>query len=132
MGFTQESKEKAKNIKDKYEQSQPQDFSVPPPPINTFPSQFPKGNKVFLQKINENIDKNLINNLSVELKTKIILKIDPNGNVVNISTYGKDETFNNMVKNAAKAATDGIKWIPGKNKLGKNVIDIVSLPFDYK
>ncbi|WP_343609856.1 hypothetical protein [Chryseobacterium oranimense] len=60
------------------------------------------------------------------------MKIDDNGNVLNISTYGKDETFNSEVKAAAIKVTDKIKWTPGKNKSGERVIDIVKLPFRYK
>ena len=129
LGFAQQAK--AQNIKDKYAQSQPQDLSVPPPPVNVFPAQFPKGNKVFIQKVKENMDVNLFQDLPQELNTKIILKIDTSGNVFNVSTYGNNEKFNTAVKNAVQKATNEIKWEPAKNKLGEKVIDIVQIPFNF-
>lgn len=71
-------------------------------------------------------------NLGSTLNTDIILKIDQQGNVLNISTYGKNEIFNKKVKAAATKSTQDIKWIAGKNNQGQKVIDIVRLSYRFK
>ena len=119
-------------IKDKYESSQSQDFSVPPAPRVTFPAQFPGGNKLFLENVSKNIDKTFIQSLSKSLSTKIILKIDNSGKVLNISTYSNNKIFDKEVKRATEKANGNTVWEPGKNKSGENVIDIVILPFKFK
>lgn len=129
-GFAQKVK-KEERIKDKYESKQPQDLSVPPPPMIAFPAQYPNGNKAFIDAVKKNIDKSALKNLSKELKTKIILKVDSGGNVINISTYGGNEIFNNEVKKAAEKTTLKVKWEAGKNNQGEKVIDIVNLPFKF-
>lgn len=126
------SQKQETKIADRYQSSQPQDQSVPPPPRIAFPAQFPTGNRAFLKKIDENIDKNNLKNLNKTLNTEIILKIDPQGNVLNISTYGKNEIFNKEVKTAATKSTENIKWTAGKNSQGENVIDIVKIPYRFK
>lgn len=60
------------------------------------------------------------------------MKIGKDGEVLNISTYGNDENFNNTVKKTIKKITKEKKWTAGKNKQGENVIDIVSLPIEIK
>lgn len=120
----------AQNVKDKFEKSQPQDFSVPQPPKTLFPAQYAKGNKVFLEEVRNNLNQSIIKDLPKNSFTQIILKIDSDGNLVNISTYGKDEVFDNEVQNAVKAIANG-KWIAGKNAKGEAVVDIVRLPFKY-
>lgn len=129
MFFSQKQEIK---IADRYQSSQPQDQSVPPPPRVTFPAQFPDGNKAFLKKIDENIDKEKLQYIGKNLNTEIILKIDQQGNVLNISTFGKNETFNKEVKAAATKSTQNIKWTAGKNSQGEKVIDIVRLPYRFK
>ncbi|KIC64241.1 hypothetical protein [Chryseobacterium taiwanense] len=124
-------KAKAEKVKDKFESRQSQDMSVPPPPMIAFPAQYPKGNKAFLENVKKNLDKAALQSLGKNLKTKIILKINSDGNVLNISTYGNNETFNNEVKKAAETATGNIIWEAGKNNKGEKVIDIVNLPFQY-
>lgn len=119
-------------IADRYQTTQPQDQSVPPPPRVTFPAQFPDGNKVFLKKIDQNINKETVKTLGKTLSTEIILKIDQQGNVLNISTYGKNETFNKEVKIAATKSTQNIIWTAGKNNQGEKVIDIVKIPYRFK
>lgn len=119
-------------IADRYQYSQPQDQSVPPPPRVTFPAQFPDGNKAFLKKNDENIDKEKLQDIGKNLNIEIILKIDQQGNVLNISTFGKNETFNKEVKAAATKSTQNIKWTAGKNSQGEKVIDIVRLPYRFK
>lgn len=121
-----------KKIGDQYASRQPQDSSVPPPPSITFPAQFPEGNKAFVKKIEQKLNKESLKSLPQNLNTQIILKIDQDGNVVNVSTYGKNEIFNDEVKNAASIATDGVQWTAGKNNRGEKVIDIVKIPFRYK
>lgn len=106
-------------------------MSVPPPPTIAFPAQYPKGNKAFLENVKKNLDKATLQSLGKNLKTKIILKINSDGNVLNISTYGNNEPFNNEVKKAAEKATNNIIWEAGKNNKGEKVIDIVNLPFQY-
>lgn len=132
INFVWAQKSKEQKALNKYETSQPQDFSVPPPPINTFPAQFPKGNKNFIKEVEENLNKEVFKNEDQNLNTQIILKIDATGNVLNISTYGPNETFNDNVKESVKKTTENIKWEPAKNKEGKNVIDLVKLPFRHK
>lgn len=122
----------SQKIADRYQSSQPQDQSVPPPPRVAFPAQFPNGNKAFLKMIDQNINKNNLKNLRSTLNTEIILKIDQEGNVLNISTYGKNGIFNKEVKEAATKSTQNIKWIAGKNKEGQKVIDIVKIPYRFK
>lgn len=119
-------------IADRYQSKQPQDQSVPPPPRVSFPAQFPNGNRAFLKKIDQNINKNNLKNSGSTLNTEIILKIDQQGNVLNISTFGKNETFNKEVKAAAAKSTQNIKWIAGKNNQGEKVIDIVKIPYRFK
>ncbi|MBL1219525.1 hypothetical protein JET18_01670 [Chryseobacterium sp. L7] len=133
MAFSQNKKTNAApKIADRYESRQQQDPSVPPPPTIAFPAQFPGGNKAFVKKVEQNLNKEALTSLSKTLNTQIILKIDQEGNVLNISTYGKDEIFNSEVKAAAISATDTIKWTAGKNNRGEKVIDIVKIPFRYK
>lgn len=122
----------SQKISDRYQSSQPQDQSVPPPPRVSFPAQFPDGNKAFLKKIDQNIDRNNLKNSGKNLSTDIILKIDQQGNVLNISTYGKNEIFNKEVKEAASKSTQNIKWTAGKNNQGQKVIDIVKIPYRLK
>lgn len=126
------SQKQETKIADRYQSSQPQDQSVPAPPRVTFPAQFPDGNKVFLKKIDENINKEKLQDIGKNLNTEIILKIDQQGNVLNISTFGKNETFNKEVKAAAAKSTQNIKWIAGKNSQGEMVIDIVKIPYRFK
>jgi len=130
VGFAQKAK-KEERVKDKFESKQPQDLSVPSPPMIAFPAQYPKGNKKFIEDVGNNLNKNIVSSLDKDLKTKIILKIDSEGNVINISTYGSDEIFNSEVKKAAEKVTSKIKWEAGKNNRGEKVIDIVNLPFKY-
>lgn len=119
-------------IADQYQSKQPQDLSVPPPPKVTFPAHFPSGNRAFLKKIDENIDKEKLQDIGENLNTEIILKIDQQGNVLNISTFGKNENFNKEVKAAATKSTQNIKWTAGKNSQGEKVIDIVKIPYRFK
>lgn len=130
IGAAQKVKKEEK-VKDKFESRQAQDLSVPPPPVTAFPAQYPNGNKAFLENVKKNIDKEALKLLNKDLKTKIILKIYQDGSVLNISTYGDNEEFNNEVKKAAEKATSKIKWEPGKNNRGEKVIDIVNIPFKY-
>ena len=116
----------------KFEKMQPQDPSVPPPPITLFPAQFPGGNKEFIKRISETVNREVLNTSRYNLKTQVILKIDPNGNVLNISTYGPNENFNEEIKKSAQKVTENIKWEPAKNKEGYKVTDIVRLPFNLK
>lgn len=122
---------KEEKVKDKFESRQPQDMSVPPPPMVAFPAQYPDGNKAFIENVKKNLNKDVLKPLGKDLKTKIILKINSEGNVINVSTYGGNETFNSEVKKAAEKATSNIKWEAGKNNRGEKVIDIVNLPFKY-
>lgn len=122
----------SQKISDRYQSSQPQDQSVPSPPRVIFPAQFPNGNKDFLKFIDQNINKNNLKNSGGNLSTEIILKIDQEGNVLNISTYGKNEIFNKEVKNAATKSTEDVKWTTGKNSQGQKVIDIVKIPYRFK
>lgn len=130
--FSQKTAKPEAKIADRYQSSQPQDLSVPPPPRVTFPAQFPDGNKAFLKKIDQNINRENFKNQDANLKTEIILKIDQQGNVLNISTFGKNENFNKEVKAAATKSTQNIKWIAGKNNQGEKVIDIVKIPYRFK
>ena len=130
IGFAQKAK-KVDRVKDKFESRLPQDLSVPPPPMIAFPAQYPNGNKAFIDAVKKNLDKSALKSFSKEIKTKIILKIDSDGNVINISTYGDNETFNNEVKKAAYKTTSQVKWEAGKNNRGEKVIDIVNLPFKF-
>lgn len=130
IGLAQKVKKEEK-VKDKFESRQPQDMSVPPPPMVAFPAQYPKGNKAFIENVKKNLNADALNPLSKDLKTKIILKVNSDGNVVNVSTYGENEVFNNEVKKAAEKATYNVTWEAGKNNRGEKVIDIVNLPFKY-
>ena len=130
-GFAQQIKKEVR-VKDKFESRQPQDMSVPPPPMVPFPAQYPGGNKTFIGNVNKNLDKSTLKTLGKDLKTKIILKIGADGKVLNISTYGSNETFNTEVKKAVEKTTANTPWDPGKNNKGEKVIDIVNLPFAYK
>lgn len=121
-----------KNLKEKHELRQPQDPSVPPPPINIFPAQYSGGNRLFLENVKNNLIKSNFKIADKILKTKIILKIDQKGNVLNISTYGNNTDFNSAVKKAAETTTIDAVWEPAKNKDGTAVIDIVNLPFEFK
>ncbi|KFF20874.1 hypothetical protein [Chryseobacterium sp. JM1] len=122
---------KEEKVKDKFESRQPQDMSVPPPPMVAFPAQYPKGNKAFIENVKKNLNADVLKSLSTNLKTKIILKVNSDGIVVNVSTYGENEVFNSEVKKAAEKATYQVKWEAGKNNRGEKVIDIVNLPFKY-
>lgn len=126
------SQKQETKIADRYQSKQPQDQSVPLPPRVTFPAHFPSGNRAFLKKIDENIDKEKLQDIGENLNTEIILKIDQQGNVLNISTFGKNETFNKEVKAAAAKSTQNIKWTAGKNSQGEKVIDIVKMPYRFK
>jgi len=130
FGFAQKVKKEEK-VKDKFESKQPQDMSVPPPPMTAFPAQYPNGNKSFINNVSKNMNKATLKDLGKKLTTKIILKIDTDGNILNISTYGANQIFNSEVKKAVEKATNNIKWEPGKNNKGEKVIDIVNLPFQY-
>lgn len=131
--FGQNTKTKGDTkIVNRYESRQPQDPSVPPPPVNNFPAQFPGGNKAFVKKVEQLLNKDAVKSLGKSLNTEIIIKVDDDGKVLNVSTYGKNETFNNEVKAAAAKATDKVVWTAGKNNRGEKVIDLVKLPFHYK
>lgn len=110
------------------EARQPQDLSVPPPPVNSFPAQYSKGNRAFLQLVEKNINKESLKEQPKKLETKIIIKVDDEGTVLNISTYGINEIFNKEVEIAAKKVST-TKWTAVKNRQGENVIDLVKLPF---
>ncbi|WP_407480530.1 hypothetical protein [Elizabethkingia miricola] len=127
--FAQNAKKQSEmNVKNKMEAGQPQDLSVPPPPVNSFPAQYPKGNRVFLQLVEKNISKESLKGQPKKLETKIIIKVDDEGTVLNISTYGINEVFNKEVEIAAKKVST-MKWTAAKNRQGENVIDLVKLPF---
>ncbi|OPB84563.1 hypothetical protein [Elizabethkingia miricola] len=127
--FAQNTKKKDEtSVKNKMEARQPQDLSVPPPPVNSFPAQYPKGNRVFLQLVEKNINKESLKGQPKKLETKIIIKVDDEGTVLNISTYGINEVFNKEVEIAAKKVST-TKWTAAKNRQGENVIDLVKLPF---
>ncbi|PKF74512.1 steryl acetyl hydrolase [Chryseobacterium sp. PMSZPI] len=133
LAFSQSTKGKTENkISNRYESKQPQDFSVPPPPVNPFPAQFPEGNRGFVKKVEQNLNNEALVSLPKNLATEIIVKIDDEGNVINISTYGKNEIFNNEVKLAAVKSTNKVKWTAGKNSRGEKVVDIVRIPFHHK
>lgn len=127
--FAQNAKKQSEmNVKNKMEARQPQDLSVPSPPVNSFPAQYPKGNRAFLQLVEKNINKETLKGQPKKLETKVIIKIDDDGTVLNISTYGINEVFNKEVEVAAKKVSI-TKWTAGKNRQGENVIDLVKLPF---
>ncbi|MDQ8751055.1 hypothetical protein [Elizabethkingia miricola] len=127
--FAQNAKKQSEmNVKNKMEARQPQDLSVPPPPVNSFPAQYPKGNRAFLQLVEKNINKESLKGQPKKLETKIIIKVDDEGTVLNISTYGINEIFNKEVEIAAKKVST-TKWTAAKNRQGENVIDLVKLPF---
>ncbi|SHF51690.1 hypothetical protein [Chryseobacterium sp. OV279] len=130
IGFAQKVKKEEK-VKDKFESRQPQDMSVPAPPMVAFPAQYPKGNKAFIENVKKNLNADALKTLGKDLKTKIILKVNSEGDVINVSTYGENEVFNTEVKKAAEKATYQVKWEAGKNNRGEKVIDIVNLPFKY-
>ena len=121
----------SQTVRDKYESQQTQDFNVPPPPIITFPAQYPTGNKKFIEEINANIDRTGLET-NKTYRSKMILKIGSDGEVLNISVYGNYEDFNNELKKTIQKITQQKKWTAGKNKLGENVIDIVVLPIEIK
>ncbi|HAY3552482.1 hypothetical protein KRE47_17460 [Elizabethkingia meningoseptica] len=128
--FAQNTKKQSDvSIKNKLESRQPQDMSVPPPPVNSFPAQYPKGNRAFLMLVEKNLNKEALKAQSKKLTTKIMIKVDDEGNVINISTYGANDLFNKEVETAAKKAVGTTKWTAGKNSQGEKVIDIVRLPF---
>ncbi|OPC56339.1 hypothetical protein DSC47_19590 [Elizabethkingia miricola] len=127
--FAQNAKKQSEmNVKNKMEARQPQDLSVPPPPVNSFPAQYPKGNRAFLQLVEKNISKESLKGQPKKLETKIIIKVDDEGTVLNISTYGINEVFNKEVEIAAKKVST-MKWTAAKKRQGENVIDLVKLPF---
>lgn len=127
--FAQNAKKQSEmNVKNKMEARQPQDPSVPAPPVNIFPAQYPKGNRSFLQLVEKNINKKPLKGQPKKLDTKIIIKVDGDGTVLNISTYGINEVFNKEVEIAAKKVST-MKWTAAKNRQGENVIDLVKLPF---
>ncbi|OPC31304.1 hypothetical protein [Elizabethkingia miricola] len=127
--FAQNAKKQSEmNVKNKMEARQPQDLSVPPPPVNSFPAQYSKGNRAFLQLVEKNINKESLKEQPKKLETKIIIKVDDEGTVLNISTYGINEIFNKEVEIAAKKVST-TKWTAAKNRQGENVIDLVKLPF---
>lgn len=130
LGLAQKVKKEEK-AKDKFESRQPQDMSVPPPPMVAFPAQYPNGNKAFIEHVKKNLNTDALKSLGKDLKTKIILKVNSEGNVMNVSTYGGNEIFDTEVKKAAEKATYKIQWEAGKNSRGEKVIDIVNLPFKY-
>lgn len=76
----------------------------------------------------KNINKETLKGQPKKLETKVIIKIDDDGTVLNISTYGINEVFNKEVEVAAKKVSI-TKWTAGKNRQGENVIDLVKLPF---
>ena len=129
--FSQKNKVE-KTAREKHDSSQPQDLSVPPPPISDFPAQYPGGNRLFLANVRKNLKESDFISSDKILKTKIILKIDPKGNVLNISTYGSHSAFNDEVKKSAEKTTTHTPWEPSKNKQGITVVDIVNLPFEFK
>ena len=129
--FAQNAKKQNEvNVKNKMEASQPQDLSVPAPPVNIFPAQYPKGNRSFLQLVEKNINKEPLKGQPKKLDTKIIIKVDGDGTVLNISTYGINEIFNKEVEIAAKKLST-MKWTAAKNRQGEAVIDLVKLPFTF-
>ena len=133
FGIIFSQKNKVENtLKEKHELRQPLDLSVPPPPITDFPAQYPGGNRLFLATVRKNLKESDFISSDKILKTKIILKIDPKGNVLNISTYGNNSVFNVEVKKSAEKVTKNTIWEPAKNKQGITVIDIVNLPFEFK
>ncbi|WHF52593.1 hypothetical protein QGN23_04770 [Chryseobacterium gotjawalense] len=121
----------SQTVRNEFESKQPQDLNVPPPPNITFPAQYPTGNKKFIEEIKANIDRTGLET-NKTYKAKIILKIENDGEVLNISTYGSDENFNNELKKTIQNITQQKKWTAGKNKQGENVIDIVALPIEIK
>ncbi|MCL1667247.1 hypothetical protein M2T82_04140 [Elizabethkingia ursingii] len=127
--FAQNAKKQNEmNVKNRMEARQPQDLSVPPPPVNSFSAQYPKGNRTFLQLVEKYVNKESLKGQPKKLETKIIIKIDDDGTVLNVSAYGENEVFNKEVENAAKKIGT-TKWTAGKNRQGENVIDLVKLPF---
>lgn len=133
FGIMFSQKNKAENtLKEKHESRQAQDLSVPPPPITDFPAQFSGGNRLFLENVRKNLSESDFKSSDKILKTKIILKIDQKGNVLNISTYGSNSAFNGEVKKSAEKVTKNTIWEPAKNKMGITLIDIVNLPFEFK
>lgn len=116
----------------RYEKMQPQDRSVPPPPVTTFPATFPGGNKTFADKTVLLIHRE---NLPASVKTyetQVSLKIDAEGNVVNISVLGNNPEIDRAIKAAAYRVTSNIRWNPGRNKAGVHVVDIVRIPLRIK
>lgn len=131
--FSQKAEKKSnETVLAKIESNSPQDFSVPPPPITVFPAQFPGGNKELIKQINLYFSDDVKKSISGSLKTQIIIKIDREGNVINISTFGSNDDFNKIVSQAVFNITENIKWKAGQNKQGENVIDLVRLPFSLK
>jgi len=64
------SQKASTKISDRYQSSQQQDQSVPPPPRVSFPAQFPDGNKAFLKKIDQYINSNNLKNSGSNLNTE--------------------------------------------------------------
>lgn len=94
--FSQKNKTES-TMKQRHESRQPQDPSVPTPPIIDFPSKYPGGNRVFIENVKRNLTHTDFQSSEKTLKTTIILKIDQKGNVLNISTYGTNAFFNDEV-----------------------------------
>lgn len=131
--FSQKAEKKSnETVLAKIESTSPQDFSVPPPPITAFPVQFHGGNKELVKQVSLYFTDEIKKSISGSLKTQIIIKIDREGNVINISTFGPNEYFNKAVSQAVFNITESIKWKPGQNKQGENVIDLLRLPFSLK
>lgn len=131
--FSQKAEKKSnETVLAKIESNSPQDFSVPPPPITVFPAQFPGGNKKLIKQVSLYFSDDVKKSISGSLKTQIIIKIDREGNVINISTFGSNDDFNKIVSQAVFNITENIKWKAGQNKQGENVIDLVRLPFSLK
>ncbi|QDP86301.1 hypothetical protein FNJ88_12350 [Chryseobacterium sp. SNU WT5] len=116
----------------KYESRSPQDASVPPPPVMIFPAQFPGGNRAFIKKVKEEVAKEYVPSGEGPFKTEIILKIDADGNILNVSTFGEKESFNEEIKRISYQITENVKWEPARNKEGLKVIEVVRLPFSLK
>ncbi|GEM_PF-6650703 len=56
FGFAQKTESEGK-IKEKFVAMQPQDRLVPPPPKTVYPAHYPGGNKVFIEKVKNNLDR---------------------------------------------------------------------------
>lgn len=131
--FSQKAEKKVnETVLAKIESNSPPDFSVPPPPITAFPAQFPGGNKELLKQVSLYFTDEVKKAIPGSLKTQVIIKIDREGNVINISTFGSNNDFNKIVSQAVFTITENIKWKAAQNKQGENVIDVLRLPFSLK